>query len=53
VDHKSRRSHFHYENELGSAAAPIVAWSDADNFPEIMDAMALIGETYGIRDFCY
>ena len=37
---------------LRYAAAPIVAWSDADNFPEIMDAMALIGETYGIRDFC-
>jgi hypothetical protein len=35
------------------AIAPIVAGSDANNFPKIMDAMALIGETHGIRDFCY
>jgi hypothetical protein len=33
------------------ATAPIVAGSDADNFPERLDAMALIGETHGIRDF--
>ena len=34
------------------AMAPIVARSDADNFPERLDAMALIRETHSIRDFC-
>jgi hypothetical protein len=33
------------------AIAPIVAGSDADNFPERLDAMALTGETDSIRDF--
>jgi hypothetical protein len=36
---------------LWLATTPIVAWSDADNFLETLDAMALIGETHGIRDF--
>ena len=32
------------------AIAPIVAGSDADNLPERLDAMALIGETHSIRE---
>jgi hypothetical protein len=31
--------------------APVVAGSDTDNFPERLDAMALIGETHDIRDY--
>jgi hypothetical protein len=31
------------------AAPPIVAGSNADNFPKTLDAMALIGETHGIK----
>ena len=33
------------------AIAPIVAGSEADNFFERLDAMALIAETHSIRDF--
>ena len=33
------------------AAAPVLAWSDTDNYPKILDAMALIGETNSICDF--